>query len=74
MLAEPRSAGLRGCALDGLLVEDASAACANLLLDLVRDARPLHEHVNPLGDVLVNCRNLPHGHRLLTVISASAGA
>ena len=49
-----RRCGLSRGALDGLLVENASAVLADLLLDLVRDARPLHEHVNALGDVLVS--------------------
>ena len=57
-------AGLGGGALDGLLVEDPGAGCADLLLDLVRDARPLHQHVDALGDVLVDVGGLPHRHRL----------
>ena len=62
------AARLGGGALDGLLVEDPGAGRADLLLDLVRDARPLHEHVDALGDVLVDVRGLPHGHRVLTVV------
>ena len=61
-------AGLGGGALDGLLVEDPGAGCADLLLDLVRDARPLHQHVDALGDVLVDVGGLPHRHRLFTVV------
>ena len=57
-------AGLGGGALDGLLVEDPGAGCADLPLDLVRDARPLHQHVDALGDVLVDVGGLPHRHRL----------
>ena len=56
-------------ALDRLLVEDARAGRTDLLLDLVRDARTLQQHVNPLGDVLVDlggvrCRivHLNHGN------------
>ncbi len=45
---------LRGGALDGLLVEDPGAGLADLLLDLVRDACLLREHVHTLGDVLVD--------------------
>ena len=45
---------LRRGALDGLLVEDARAGLTDLLLDLVRDARLLQQHVNSLRDVLVD--------------------
>jgi hypothetical protein len=47
----PRSGG---CALDGLLVENRIAAEAHLLLDLVRDASLLHDHVNSRRLVLVH--------------------
>ena len=55
--------GLLGCcALEEPLDEDVGAACADLLLDLVRDACALQHHVHPLGDVLVAWERLPLGH------------
>jgi hypothetical protein len=44
-----------GCGpLDRLLVENSAAVSTDLLLDLVRDAGTLQEHMNTLGNVLVD--------------------
>jgi hypothetical protein len=57
------------CALDRLLVEDALAAGAHLLLDLVRDACPLQKHMDALRNVLVELDGLPLTHLVLTVVA-----
>ena len=52
------------CAPDGLLVEDPGAGRTDVPLDLVRDAGALHEHMDALGDVLMDARGLPQCHRV----------
>jgi hypothetical protein len=65
MVAEPKETGDAGRGngsatglsygpLDRLLVENPAAGSAHLLLDLVRDAGTLQQHMNTLCDVLVN--------------------
>ena len=56
--------GLGGGAPDGLLVEDPGTGRTDLPFDLVRDAGALHEHMDALGDVLVDARGLPQCHRV----------
>jgi len=52
---------LSRCALERTLDEDVRATGADLPLDLVGDARTLHDDVHLLGDVLVG-RTLGHRH------------
>jgi hypothetical protein len=52
---------------DRLLVEDSAAGRTDLLLHLVRDAGSLQEHVDTLGNVLVNLDGLLCGHLALRV-------
>ena len=52
-----------GCgALDRLLVENSQAGLTDLLLDLVRDAGTLQQHMNTLGGVLVQRCDLLGAH------------
>jgi hypothetical protein len=46
--------GLSSSPLDRLLVENSAAVRTHLPLDLIRDAGTLHQHMNTLGDVLVD--------------------
>jgi hypothetical protein len=54
--------GLSYGPLDRLLVENPATGSTHLLLDLVRDAGTLQQHMNTLCDVLVNTRGPLRSH------------
>ena len=59
------AAGL-GCGpLDRLLVENTAAVLTDLLLDLVRDAGTLQQHMNTLRNVLVDLGGVLCAHLVL---------
>ena len=68
---ETLGAVLRCCALERPLDEDVRATRADLPLDLVGDARTLHDHVHLLRDVLVGRTLGAHRHHERYIRSAA---